>query len=116
MNTNQIEKKIHKKFMTYPETKNYYFEDMPVFTKWREVKKWNECIECGHKTSFYYDKIGLGLKGYIKKRFFKDTNYYMGKTLQKVLQPMIEDNILSRNKLIEKWKADNDFINGKKSL
>lgn len=86
---------IHKNYTTYKDTKNYYFTDESVYKKYKTKKEPIYCEDCGHITGYREVKVGIGLLGYEKKKYKKDTMYLMSKIMQKtILNNLMQPNIL----------------------
>lgn len=87
--------KLHKEKLNYKETKSHYYEDEHVYKKYKKVKRYHYCLECGQTSGHYYDKVGIGLLGYKKKKYKKDFWYFNNKVLEQTIQPLIVESLLS---------------------
>lgn len=85
--------KLHKTRLQYKETEKYYFIDEPVYRKYKTVKEKTYCEECGQVNGTIEREVGVGLKGFIKKKYKKNVFYYMNKYYEK----SFKDNLLALN-------------------
>ncbi len=89
-------KNLHSKPQKYPETKEYYYVDVPVYERWEKVMEPDYCDSCGQETGEYETLKGVNLLGYEKKKFKKDSIYFMNKILEKNIKPLIVESIVGR--------------------
>lgn len=77
----------------YKETKCYYWDWIPVYEKYVDVEVSDYCYECGQKNGSHTKSQGVNLLRYDLKRFYKNNLYYMGRAMENLVTPYIEESI-----------------------
>ena len=77
------------------ETKNYYWEWVPVFESTREITVVDYCDSCGQEDGSHTESEGINLLGYEYKRFKKNRFHSLNKTMEKLIFPKVVDSILN---------------------
>ena len=81
----------------HKDTKNYYWERVPVFEKYKDRKVKEYCDDCGHLIGTHVEKVGVHLLGHEWKRFKKGPFYLMNKVMEKTLGQKIVDSVMNRS-------------------